>query len=99
MRFQIKVAHGHGLPPALAHLPSPSPKEGVLAPPPKEGVLAPPPAGSAFSVSQGPVAASARAGAGTASDYTDGNNAGCRAVGSRFLGVAIVVSLAFLVAP
>ncbi|VAI60274.1 unnamed protein product [Triticum turgidum subsp. durum] len=99
MRFQIKVAHGHGLPPALAHPPSPSPKEGVLAPPPKEGALAPPPAGSAFSVSQGPVAASASAGAGTASDYTDGNNADCRAVGSRFLGVAVVVTLAFLVAP
>ncbi|KAF7080120.1 hypothetical protein CFC21_084249 [Triticum aestivum] len=90
MRFQIKVAHGHGLPPALAHPPSP---------PPKEGALAPAPTGPAFSVSQGPVAASASTGAGTASDYTDSNNAGCRAVGSRFLGVAIVVSLAFLVAP
>ncbi|KAE8791987.1 blue copper protein-like [Hordeum vulgare] len=98
MRFQIKVAHGHGLPPALAHPPAPQPEERVLAPPPA-GSLAPPPAGSAFSVSQGPVAASASAGAGTVSDYTDGKNAGCRVVGSRFLGVAIVVTLAFLVAP
>ncbi|KQJ86800.1 blue copper protein [Brachypodium distachyon] len=88
MRFQIKVAHGRGLPPALAHPP----------PPPSKGrVLAPPPAGSAFS--QGVVGAGA--GAATSGDYTDGKNngAGCRAGGRGFFGVAaIAVGLAFFVA-
>lgn len=40
MRFEIKVAHGRGLPPALAH-PPPAPKWSVLAPPPDGAVTSP----------------------------------------------------------
>lgn len=82
MRFEIKVAHGRGLPPALAH-PPPAPKWRVLAPPPDVAVTSP-----------------AVFGAGAGGGDTEGKNGGCRAVdaGGRFLGVAIGVGLAVLVA-
>ncbi|KAL5223726.1 hypothetical protein ABZP36_010365 [Zizania latifolia] len=84
MRFEIKVDEGRGLPPDLAHPP----------PAPKSRVLAPPPAGTSLN----PVEVGA--GAGAAGDLTDGNNGGSRAIGAgeRFLGLAIGVGLAVLVA-
>uniref|UniRef100_A0A0E0MM45 Phytocyanin domain-containing protein n=1 Tax=Oryza punctata TaxID=4537 RepID=A0A0E0MM45_ORYPU len=63
MRFEIKVAHGRGLPPDLAH-PPPAPKPRVLAPPPDGTSLNPGVAG---------------AGAGAAGDLTEGKSGGSRA--------------------
>ncbi|XP_040385597.1 early nodulin-55-2-like [Oryza brachyantha] len=85
MRFEIKVAHGRGLPPDLANPP----------PAPKPRVLAPPPAGTSMNP------AVAGAGNGIAGDMTEGGkNGGSRAVGAggRFLGVAIGMGLAVLAA-
>ncbi|CAM0946958.1 unnamed protein product [Alopecurus aequalis] len=85
MRFEIKVAHGRGLPPDLAHPP----------PAPKGRVLAPPPAGSAFS--QG--SDGAGAGAGDYTDGKNAGCRGSVGASSRFLGVAIAVLVASFVAP
>ncbi|XP_062203486.1 early nodulin-like protein 18 [Phragmites australis] len=82
MRFEIKVAHGRGLPPALAHPP----------PPPKERVLAPPPAGTAFSG-----IGTIEPGDGAGDNGGEGRS-GAAAVGSRFLGVAFGMALAAFVA-
>ena len=82
MRFEIKVAHGHGLPPDLAHPP----------PAPKGRVLAPPPAGSAFS--QG--SDGAGAGAADYTDGKSAGCRGAVGPSSRFLGAAIVALLVAL---
>jgi len=85
MRFEIKVEHGQGLPPSLEHPP----------PAPKGRVLAPPPAGTAFSGTGG-----VEPGDGAGDNGGAGRNGACRAAaaGGQFLGLAIVVSLAVLVA-
>uniref|UniRef100_A0A0D9XZ29 Phytocyanin domain-containing protein n=1 Tax=Leersia perrieri TaxID=77586 RepID=A0A0D9XZ29_9ORYZ len=85
MRFEIKVAHGRGLPPDLAH-PPPADKPRVLAPPPDGTSLNPGVVG---------------AGAGAGGDLTtEGKSGGRRAagVGGGLLGVAVWVGLALLVA-
>lgn len=81
MRFEIKVAHGRGLPPDLAHPP----------PPPKPRVLAPPPDGTSMSPGV------AGAGAGAAGDLTEGKSGGSRAgVGllgvAAGVGLAVLVA-------
>uniref|UniRef100_A0A0A9UBF8 Uncharacterized protein n=1 Tax=Arundo donax TaxID=35708 RepID=A0A0A9UBF8_ARUDO len=85
MRFEIKVARGQGLPPSLAHPP----------PAPKERVLAPPPAGTAFSGTGG-----VEPGNGAGDNGGEGRSGACRvaAVSGRFIGVALGVALAVLVA-
>ncbi|KAJ1275427.1 hypothetical protein BS78_05G134900 [Paspalum vaginatum] len=84
MRFEIKVEHGQGLPPSMAHPP----------PAPKERVLAPPPAGTAFSGTGG-----VEPGDGAGDNGGEGRSGACRAsaAGDRFLGVAVAVALAALV--
>jgi len=85
MRFEIKVEHGQGLPPSLKNPP----------PAPKERVLAPPPAGTAFSGTGG-----VEPGDGAGDTGGAGRSGACRAAaaGGRFLGAAVAVALAALVA-
>ncbi|CAN6347595.1 unnamed protein product [Urochloa humidicola] len=85
MRFEIKVEHGQGLPPALKNPPAA----------PKERVLAPPPAGTAFSGTGG-----VEPGDGAGDNGGAGRSGACRAAaaGGRFLGAAAAVALAALVA-
>ena len=85
MRFEIKVEHGQGLPPSLKNPP----------PAPKERVLAPPPAGTAFSGTGG-----VEPGDGAGDNGGEGRSGACRvaAAGGRFLGAAVAVALAALVA-
>lgn len=85
MRFEIKVQHGQGLPPSLKSPP----------PAPKERVLAPPPAGTAFSGTGG-----VEPGDGAGDNGGAGRSGASRAAaaGGRFLGAAVGVALAILVA-
>ncbi|KAG2629089.1 cucumber peeling cupredoxin-like [Panicum virgatum] len=85
MRFEVKVEHGQGLPPSLKNPP----------PAPKERVLAPPPAGTAFSGTGG-----VEPGDGAGDNGGAGRSGACRAAaaGGRFLGAAVAVALAALVA-
>ncbi|TVU50412.1 hypothetical protein EJB05_01782 [Eragrostis curvula] len=81
MRFEIKVAHGQGLPPSLAH-PSPAPKGRVLAPPPD---------GTAFSGT-----GTVEPGNGAGDNGGEGTGGAPRAAGA-FLWVALGVASAVLV--
>jgi hypothetical protein len=86
MRFEIKVQHGQGLPPSLKN----------TAPAPKGRVLAPPPAGTAFSGTGGVEpgdGAGDNGGAGTSGGSRVAATAGC-----QFMGAAVAVALAVLVA-
>ncbi|OEL21101.1 hypothetical protein BAE44_0017880 [Dichanthelium oligosanthes] len=85
MRFEIKVEHGKGLPPSMLNAP----------PAPKERVLAPPPAGTAFSGTGG-----VEPGDGAGDNGGAGRSGACRAAaaGGRFLGAAVAVALAVVVA-
>uniref|UniRef100_A0A0E0FBX4 Phytocyanin domain-containing protein n=1 Tax=Oryza meridionalis TaxID=40149 RepID=A0A0E0FBX4_9ORYZ len=75
MRFEIKVAHGRGLPPDLAHPP----------PPPKPRVLAPPPDGT--SMSPGVVGAGVGA-AGVGAAGVGAAGVGAAGVGAAGVGAA-----------
>ena len=82
MRFEIKVEHGQGL------LKNPPPA-------PKERVFSPPPAGTTFSGTGG-----VEPGDGAGDNGGAGRSGACRAAaaGGRFLGAAVAVALAALVA-